>query len=185
MISRDQLINIIKPTKYNDKTIDIIYNTLLNIFNMYKINTPLRVCHFLAQVLHESGAFKYKEEIASGDAYDTRVDLGNTPEKDGDGRLYKGRGFIQLTGKTNYKQASRYFADLLKIEDKEFLVKNPKLAGEYPYCGLIAGYFWDTRNLNLLADKDDIKTITKRVNGGYNGLQDRINWYNKCKNIIK
>lgn len=177
MITKEQLIEIIKPTKYKIEVIDKIYSSLQEVFIKYNINTKLRENHFLAQILHESGNFFYREEIASGDAYDTRVDLGNTPQKDGDGRLYKGRGWIQITGKTNYKLASKEFG-------VDF-VKNPKLAGEYPYCALLAGWYWNKNNLNLLADKNDIKLITKRINGGFNGLADRIEKFEKCSKINK
>lgn len=176
-LSKEELVKIIHPVKYNDTTLDLILSSLEQVFTKYGINTPLRQNHFLAQVLHESGAFYYKEEIASGDAYDTRVDLGNTPQKDGDGRLYKGRGWIQCTGKANYSLASKEFG-------VDF-VKNPKLVGEYPYCALIAGWYWNRHKLNTCADKDDIKTITKKINGGYNGIIDRTNWLNKCKLINK
>ncbi len=177
MLNIESLKQLILPRKYSEDTLYKILDSLETVFNKYQINTKIRQNHFLAQVLHESGNFFYKEEIASGDAYDTRVDLGNTPEKDGDGRLYKGRGWIQCTGKTNYTQASREFG-------VDF-VKNPDLIEEYPYCALVAGWYWDRKNLNLFADKDDIKSITKRINGGYNGLEDRINKYNKCKQINK
>lgn len=172
-LSIEQLKNIIHPFKYKDEILYKILDSLEEVFTKYQINTKLRQNHFLAQVLHESMCFKYNEEIASGDAYDTRVDLGNTPEKDGDGRLFKGRGWIQCTGKTNYLQASREF----KVD----FIKNPDLMEEYPYCALVAGWYWDRKNLNMFADKDDIKSITKRINGGYNGLDDRISKYNKCK----
>lgn len=166
---------ILGSIKYNDVTINNIVSTLNTVFNKYDINTPLRQSHFLAQVLHESGAFRYKEELASGDAYDTRTDLGNTPEKDGDGRKYKGYGWIQITGKTNQEAACKALG--IPFE-KHMLLK------EYPYCGLAAGWYWDSRKLNLLADKDDITSITKKVNGGLNGFEDRKHWLIKCKQVL-
>lgn len=146
-------------------------------FERYGIDTPLRKAHFLAQVLHESGGFKYMEEIwgntAAQQRYDTRVDLGNTPDKDGDGYKYRGRGAIQLTGKANYKAASKEF-------NMDF-VANPDLVSKDPWNILIAGWFWNKKNLNVLADKDDITTITRRINGGLNGLTDRVKWFVKTK----
>lgn len=171
MITKDTL-KLIIGNIYSEIEFDKIVSSLNEVFVKYQINTKLRENHFLAQVIHESGAFKYKEEIASGDAYDTRVDLGNTPEIDGDGRLYKGRGWIQITGKSNYKKASKEF-------NVDF-INNPKLASEYPYCALLAGWYWNRNNLNKYADINYIKTITKLINGGYNGLSDRIKWYEKC-----
>src|SRR6478736_7130296 len=151
--------NIIKPRQ---SYLDIA-------FERYQINTPLRKAHFLAQVIHESGGFRYRSEIwgntAAQQGYDTRADLGNTPEKDGDGYKYRGRGWIQLTGKANYAAASKEF----NID----FVKNPDLASDEMWCALIAGWYWEKKNLNIAADKDDIKTITRRINGGLNGLTDR------------
>jgi len=132
----------------------------------YEINTPLRICHFLAQMYHESDGFNASEEYASGDDYDDRTDLGNTPQIDGDGRLYKGRSFIQITGKYNYQDLSDY----LGID----FVSNPEWLALPEYAWLGAGWFWDTRNLNNLADQDDIYNITLRINGGTNGYQDRL-----------
>ena len=142
--------------------------------NMYAvhfgINTPLRMAHYLAQVFHESGNLRYVEELASGEAYDTGAKakaLGNTPEKDGDGQLYKGRGFIQLTGKANYTAFGK--SEWCTVD----VVKNPKKVAEYPLNQLASMWFWDSRNLNALADRDDVLGITKRVNGGTNGLANR------------
>ncbi len=140
----------------------------------------LRMCHFLAQVLHESSAFRYSVEIWGNTpaqlAYDTRTDLGNTPEHDGDGYKYRGRGWIQLTGKTNYSLATN---DL----GQDF-VNNPDLLAQEPWDSLAAGWFWDKHNLNTFADKDDLMTITKRVNGGFNGLNDRKMWLLKAKSVL-
>lgn len=142
----------------------------------YQINTPKRIAAFLAQIAHESGSFKYVEEIASGDAYDTRVDLGNTPEKDGDGRKYKGRGLLQCTGLANYKAVS-------KALNYDFVNKPEDLELPGPAC-FSAAWFWSTRGLNELADKDDFNRITKKINGGYNGLKDRYEHWERCKKVL-
>jgi len=137
------------------------------------INTPKRQAAFLAQVLHESGRFKYMQEIASGKAYEGRRDLGNT--QPGDGMRFKGRGPIQLTGRANYIKAGK----ALGID----LVNNPKLAATPEVGFKTAVWFWNSRNLNQLADKgtqQSFDQITKRVNGGYNGKADRDSLYRKA-----
>ena len=128
--------------------------------------TPLERAHFLAQTNHESGNFVYKEEIASGTAYEGRKDLGNI--QPGDGKRYKGRGYIQLTGRANYKKFGPVAGD-----DFE---GNPTLVGSKYYADT-ACLFWKANKLGEKC-KDSttvtIKVITKRINGGYNGLDDRI-----------
>lgn len=141
----------------------------------YEINTPARIVHFLAQILHESGCFLYNKEIASGKAYEGRKDLGNINV--GDGVLFKGRSFIQITGRSNYKLIS----EALGVD----FVANPVLLESDQYAFLGAGWFWNTKKLNKYADVDDFLTITKRINGGTNGLEDRKNWLMKCKAVIK
>jgi len=145
-------------------------------FDKYEINTPLRVCHFLAQVGHESLSFYYYREIASGKAYEGRKDLGNIIE--GDGERFRGRGCIQITGRTNYKSVSQFiFGDYRLLDTPEIL--------ELPKYGVLgAVWFWKTRNLNIYADKDDVKRITKIINGGYNGFNDRLERLNKCKSVL-
>jgi len=128
--------------------------------------TPLERAHFLAQTNHESGNFIYKEEIASGTAYEGRKDLGNT--QPGDGVRYKGRGYIQLTGRANYKKYG-------PIAGADFVGNPAEVATKY-YADT-ACLFWKS---NRLGDKSvdssttTIKVVTKRINGGYNGLDDRI-----------
>lgn len=160
--------------------LDEKYKTL---FNKYGINTPLRISHFLGQIEHESAGFKYLKELGSHsylDKYDTgslAKALGNTPENDDDGQKYCGRGYIQVTGKSNYTQLS-------KDTGIDFL-NHPELLEQEPNAVLSALWYWGKRNLNALADKDDVKTITKKINGGYNGLSERINLVNKWKKLLK
>jgi len=158
-----------------ERYLDAINATL----NAYNISTPLRAAHFLAQLGHESGSLRYTEEIASGAAYDTgklAVALGNTPEADGDGQRYKGRGFIQLTGQANYKRYG-------KAAGIDFIA-NPQLLAQPPYCADSAGWFFAVKGLNELADNDDLRGITKKINGGYNGLADRASRLVVCKRAL-
>jgi N-acetylmuramoyl-L-alanine amidase len=156
----------------------------------YNIDTPARQLAFLAQVGHESGGLFYTEELASGKAYEGRNDLGNTHE--GDGPRYKGRGLIQITGRSNYGALAKAFGiDLIAYPEK-LGGKNSGVCTDEQmlYAALSAGWFWNSRSLNTLADGIDIhkpideetnmrqfKLITRRINGGYNGLQDRVHKY--------
>jgi predicted chitinase len=144
----------------------------------YEINTPLRVAAFLAQLAHESAELKYFEEIwgptPAQKGYEGRKDLGNT--QPGDGKRYKGRGPIQLTGRANYKT----FGELLGVD----LVANPDLAATPEWGFQIAALYWKRKGLNELADVEDFKMITKRINGGYNGLADRENYYSIAKKAL-
>ena len=138
----------------------------------FQINTPLRVAHFLAQVTHECAAFSTTEEFASGAAYEGRADLGNT--QPGDGRRYKGRGLIQLTGRFNYRK----FGAAMNLP----LESNPETAAQPVLSLTIACEYWKDRSLNTFADRDDIITITKRINGeAMHGLQERKNYLVKAK----
>jgi putative chitinase len=178
-------------TTYAQKFMNCINDTC----DKYKIDTPIRQLCFLSQVGHESGGLYYTEELASGKAYEGRADLGNT--QPGDGVRFKGRGLIQITGRSNYKS----LGTKLGID----LISNPTLLGgknvtlctpeQLQYAAFSAGWFWNSRNLNTYADQinldkpiDDgtnltqFKMITKRINGGYNGLADRINRFKTgCK----
>lgn len=126
-------------------------------------SNTLRLAHYTGELLHESGTFRYMEEIASGAAYEGRADLGNT--RPGDGKRYKGRGPIQITGRANYRD----FGTIVGVD----LENHPERAAE-PYIGLhVSLAFWRSRNLNAFADRDDIVSITRRINGGTNGIADR------------
>ncbi len=131
-----------------------------------EIASLLRRSHFLAQVGHESGELRYTEEIASGVAYEGRKDLGNT--QPGDGKRFKGRGLIQLTGRANYIAFG-------KTVQTDFTTGDTckQIADDAALAIQAAVWFWQTHALNALADKDDVLTITRKVNGGTNGLEDR------------
>jgi predicted chitinase/peptidoglycan hydrolase-like protein with peptidoglycan-binding domain len=141
------------------------------------IDSPLRCAHFLAQIGHESGELRFREEIASGQAYEGRMDLGNTVS--GDGRRFKGRGLIQLTGRANYTQYGR------AIDRESELLQHPEsVASEVDLCVDVAGWYWAKRGLNALADADDLTAITKRINGGLNGLEDRRRLLTRVKSLL-
>jgi putative chitinase len=140
----------------------------------YSINTPLRQAHFLAQVAHESDCFNALEEYASGEEYEYRDDLGNT--QPGDGVRFKGRGLIQITGRTNYADCSK----AMGVD----LISNPRRLADPDLASRSAGWFWSTRQLNGDADRDDVRTVTRVINGGYNGLDDRIQLLKAAKSVL-
>lgn len=151
------------------------YASYLNeAFKVASINTKLRVAHFLAQVGHESGGLQWFKEFASGKAYEGRKDLGNT--QPGDGVRFKGRGPIQITGRANYKACGK----ALGLD----LINNPSLLEQPKYGFRSAAWFWGYANINPYADRDDVRGCTKRVNGGYNGLNSRISYLNKAKRAL-
>jgi predicted chitinase len=138
------------------------------------INTPKRQAAFLAQLAHESGELRYFEEIASGRAYEGRRDLGNIHP--GDGVRYKGRGPIQLTGRSNYRAAGR----ALGID----LEGHPKRAADVDVGFRTAAWFWNSRGLNKYADAGNFREVTRRINGGYNGLSSREAYYRRALNVL-
>ena len=172
------------PTSCAEKFMNYINETC----ERFEINTPVRQLSFLAQVGHESGGLFFTEELASGLAYEGRKNLGNT--QPGDGKRFKGRGLIQITGRANYK----VIGDSIQVD----FIKEPTLLGgknitfctpdQLKYAAMSAGWYWNSRKINLIADKINIakpidegdnleryKEITKKINGGHNGLPDRLN----------
>ena len=145
----------------------------------YGINTMLRTAAFVAQLAHESAEFRFMEEIwgpiPAQKGYEPACELakrlGNTEA--GDGKRYKGRGPIQITGRYNYKK----YGDLLQID----LVGQPELAAQPAAAFSTAGLYWITNDLNELADSEQFVSITKRINGGTNGLPDREKYYAMAK----
>jgi putative chitinase len=179
---------------------------LVELMSKYGIDTPLRQRHFLAQVLHESAGFTAVKENLNYNAdallrvfpkhfltreiaeqyarnpeaiankvYGNR--LGNSYEWSGDGWRYVGRGLIQITGRENYF----YCSHALFGDDR--LVKHPHLLEEPCNAVASACWYWQKNNINVLADMDDIRAVTKRINGGYNGLEDRLKYYNTLKDL--
>ena len=159
-----QLRMISPASKVADLTAALPY--LNATMKKYEINTRLRQAHFLAQVAHESAEFRTTQEYATGAAYEGRKDLGNTVE--GDGRKFKGRGLIQITGRANYKAYGLY------INQDVTTGENPKKLEKYPLAADSAGWFWTTvKKLNRLADADNLTAITHKINGGTNGIKNR------------
>lgn len=169
----------------------------------FGISTPLRVVHYLAQVFHESGNLRSREEnlnysadgllrvfpkyfnaamakqyahkpqMIANHVYANR--MGNGSEASGDGWRFKGRGYIGTTGRDNYKA---YADSPYCVGD---LMAHPEWLAQNPGDQKSAMYFWFKNGLNALADKDDVKAVTKRINGGYNGLENRMYLYRKFK----
>lgn len=131
---------------------------------------PLRASMFLAQVSEETGEFRYSEEIASGAAYEGRADLGNV--QPGDGKRFKGRGWIECTGRRNYAAAGLALG--LPLLDHPELLCLPANAAKS------AAWFWRVHNLNAHADQGDIHACTRIVNGGANGLDARTRYYERA-----
>ena len=144
----------------------------------FAVNSVLRAAAFVAQLAHESGEFRFMEEIwGPTDAqrrYEGRADLGNVQA--GDGKRFKGRGPIQITGRANYKK----YGGLLGID----LIASPERAAEPDVAFLVAGLFWASNHLNELADGEQFTAITKRINGGTNGLADRQMYYERAKKAL-
>ena len=181
------------------------YEALCQILPDYDIHTVPRVAAFLAQTAHESGGYRaikenlnykaeslmkvwpkyfpnidiarqyaHNQEKIANRAYGGR--MGNGPEESGDGWRYCGRGLIQLTGKSNYER----YAESLEISVEEASEHLTTFEG----CVQSAAWFWEANNLNQWADKGDILTLTKRINGGTIGLEDRIKHYNHALHVL-
>lgn len=155
------------------------------------LDLPHRFVPFMSQVMHESGSFRYDRELwgptKAQARYDTRTDLGNTPELDGDGKKYMGRTGIQITGRANY--VSFYEWCKRKGLNPPDFVANPDLLNTDPWEGLAPIWYWDEGNperksLNRYADKGDQEMITRRINGGLNGYADRLDYYTRLGLVV-
>ena len=149
-----------------------------------QITTPKRQAAFLAQVGHESGQLQYVRELGGEQylsKYDTgnlAVKLGNTPEADGDGQRYRGRGLIQITGRNNYLRCS------LALFGDERLLRTPELLELSQWAAESAAWFWSVNGLNALADQNEFNAITRKINGGLNGLADRLQLWERARAVL-
>lgn len=173
MISLEQLKLIYKEAP--EKRLSLYLPYLNQTMEEFEINNPQRKRMFLAQIGHESAQLRYTEEIASGDKYELRKDLGNIFP--GDGVRYKGRGLIQLTGRANYEAAG----EALGLN----LLATPELLQELPQCVSVCGWYWKKNKLNPLCDAGFFKELTRRINGGLNGYADRYKLYQRAFDVIK
>lgn len=170
-ITREQLLQVMPQAKNRVDKFLVFINRFAPEFG---ISTALRMAHYLAQVAHESAELRYTKEIADGKAYEGRKDLGNTSP--GDGVRYKGRGLIQLTGKANYMAYKAYCN--FDVVSKPELLEQPLGATRSSM------WFWWKHGLNELADSDDVNAVTKRINGGYNGLASRKKYLERAKRVL-
>lgn len=171
-VSAEDLRAIMPHAKQS--SIDRFVGPLNDTMDGYEIDTPERQAMFLAQIAHESGSLRYTEEIASGEAYEWREDLGNT--KEGDGVRFKGHGLIQLTGRANHEH---YAADKeMSVEDVLVYLQTAEGAAD------VAGWFWHTKHLNEHADRGDFRRITKIINGGLNGWGARLTIYERAQDVL-
>lgn len=171
MLTTEQLLKIMPYAKARATTFIDGLNATMDEFD---INTPARKAAFLAQVGHESIQLRYVKELASGDAYEGRKDLGNTQV--GDGVRYKGRGLIQITGRANMLTCGT----ALGLD----LITHPELLEQPLNACRSAGWFWSTHGLNALADNGDFERITRRINGGTNGYADRLALFAVAQRVL-
>ena len=172
-ITRDQLREIMPLA--DDANLDLFLDPLNLAMREFEIDTPERQAAFLAQIAHESAELRYVREIASGGAYEGRADLGNT--EPGDGRRFRGRGLIQVTGRKNYQDCG----DALGVD----LVADPVRLEQPDLACRSAAWFWKSRGLNAYADDGDFRKITRRINGGYNGLAERERYHVRAKAALR
>lgn len=148
------------------------------------LQQPHRLAHFLAQVGHESNWWRYDAEIwgptAAQKRYEGRKDLGNV--QSGDGYRYRGRGPIQLTGRANYSEFTAWARKL--VSSAPDFVRDPDAVNTDPWEGLVPIWYWQTRGLNSYADNNDAHTITRRINGGMNGYDDRLARYVRAALVL-
>lgn len=154
---------------------DIYATPLTYAMARFQIDTAKRQAAFLAQVAHESGQLRYVRELASGEAYEGRKDLGNT--QPGDGVRFKGRGLIQVTGRSNYARCG----SVLELN----LLNHPELLETPDNASMSAAWFWAANGLNKYADIDDFVGLTRRINGGLNGLQERQHFWELAKKTLE
>ena len=175
-----QIIRRTEAENFFRRLTDKEYSDLNDCLNTFKITTKNRVLHFLSQVHHESGGLKWLTEIwgptSAQKGYEGRRDLGNI--QSGDGYRFRGGGALQLTGRYNYTKLADYLHDSRILEGADYVAKN------YPFSS--AGFWWQSNHMNKLCDSGaSVREVTKRVNGGYNGLVDRENQFKRASQIFR
>jgi len=159
------------------RAIDLALGANVHLRTYGILDTGLRLAHFMGQTAHESGGFQYMEELGSAvyfAKYNGRKDLGNA--QPGDGPMFHGRGPIQLTGRANYRR----YGEALGLDFEN----NPTMVAMPAVGILVACKYWQDKGLNELADRDDLDTITRKINGGTNGIDDRRARTAKAKGLI-
>lgn len=168
------IVTVSQLTSFGWRTTSTI-NDLNNCLSKFGITSHAALRHFMSQCAHESGLGLYTKEIASGEAYNGRSDLGNT--QPGDGPRYKGGGYIQLTGRYNYQALANYLGDQNVMQGVDYV------ATHYPWTS--AGFWWYQNGMNSFCNNGaTVEQVTRRVNGGYNGLESRRAFYNKACGIF-
>jgi putative chitinase len=175
-----EMLQRISKTKPPAGNVASLVEALDTYGTQFGLDQPHRQAQFLAQIMHESGGLKYNKEIwghtAAQKRYEGRKDLGNTQK--GDGSKYRGYGLIQTTGRANVTQFYKWCV-AAGMNPPNF-VENPSLIGTAPWSAVSAIWYWDTRNLNKFADRGDIENITRKINGGLNGYDDRLSYYDRA-----
>lgn len=174
-ITPQQLLQILPDARSQAGVFAPVLSTAMQ---RYQIVGTKRAAAFIAQIGHESGQLRYVREIwgptAAQRRYEGREDLGNTVA--GDGRKFCGRGLIQITGRANYAKCG----EALGLD----LITHPELLELPQHAAMSAAWFWKQNGLNDLADRDQFKTITRRINGGLNGLADRLELWEKAQAVL-
>ena len=169
------LDRLLKIAPYADPAqVNSLLPNLLLTMAEYEMSTPLRQAHFLAQLIHESGSFNYLEELDSGDYLEGRTDLGNI--EPGDGCRFKGRGLIQITGRSNYRACGQ----ALGVD----LIQAPTRLADCDLACLSAGWFWEKNKINDYADRDDVEMVSRTINGGLNGFEERQHYLVASKDVL-
>lgn len=165
------LVSLQRIMPFAGKRAKLYLRSLNEAMREYEISVNAkRESAFLAQIAHESGELRYVRELASGEAYEGRKDLGNTEA--GDGVRFKGRGLIQITGRTNYAACGR----ALGVD----LISQPELLERPDFATRSAAWWWKAHGLNQLADNGAFEQITRKINGGTNGLADRQAYFRRA-----
>jgi len=162
--------------KAKDENVKAFVESFNKYSEQFGITTKIRAVHYIAQVAHETAELRYQEEIASGLQYEGRKDLGNIYP--GDGQRFKGRGYLQTTGRANYQA----YADSGFCNGD--LMSHPEWLAKQPGCQKASMFFWLKNNLNKYADQDDVRTVSKRINGGWNGLAQRMYYWRVAKRVF-